>query len=191
MIILASRSPQRRALLASIGVDFRVVVSSIDEGTDPLANARAKAEDVAARAGVSAGGVVVGCDTEVVVDGAALGKPADAAAARTMLRGLSGRTHEVTSGLVVIGADGRQERLAVTRVHMRTIPEPMLQWYLATGEWRERAGGYAIQGAGASLVERVDGDYTAVVGLPLAALVDALTAIRLAPWDEGPQAQAQ
>lgn len=183
MIILASRSPQRRALSASIGVDFRVLVSSADEGPDPMENARAKAEAVAARAGMPAGGVVVACDTEVVVDGAPLGKPADAAEARLMLRGLSGRAHEVHSALVVMDAGGRRERMAVTRVHMRTIPDPMLEWYVGTGEWRERAGGYAIQGAGAALVERVDGDYTAVVGLPLAALADALTAAGVAPWD--------
>lgn len=185
MIVLASRSPQRRALLASLGVEFRVVVSRVDEGADPMANARAKAEDVAARAGVPPGGAVLGSDTEVVVDGVALGKPADAGAARAMLERLAGRAHEVRTGLVLIGEDRRHEALAVTRVHMRAAGPAQLDWYVGTGEWRDRAGGYAIQGAGAALVARVDGDPTAVMGLPVAALVEGLDELRLAPWSGG------
>jgi len=182
MIVLASRSPQRRALLAALGVPFRVVVSRAAEGVDARANALAKARDVAARSGVPAGGAVLGADTEVVVEGRALGKPADRAAAAEMLRLLSGRAHEVHSAIALL-AEGR-ERLAtaVARVHVRELAPPALEWYLDTGEWRERAGGYAIQGAGAALVERVDGDYTAVVGLPVAELTSALVELGLAPW---------
>lgn len=182
MIILASRSPQRRALLRSLGVEFRALPADVDEGADPLDNARMKAEHVARRAGVPVGGAVLGCDTEVIAGGAALGKPADATAARGMLARLAGRVHEVRSGLVLIGERGRHESLAVARVHMRAAGPAMLDWYVATGEWRDRAGGYAIQGAGAALVERVDGDPTAVVGLPLADVVTALEALGLAPW---------
>jgi septum formation protein len=185
VIVLASRSPQRRALLAALGVPFRVVVSRVAEGADAQANALAKARDVAARAGVPAGGAVLGADTEVVVDGRALGKPADRAAAAGMLRLLSGRDHEVHSAIALV-ADGRERRaLAVARVRFRALTRPALEWYLDTGEWRERAGGYAIQGAGAALVERVDGDYTAVVGLPVAELTSALVELGLGPWAAG------
>jgi septum formation protein len=185
VIVLASRSPQRRALLTSLGIEFRVVASRVDEGAEPVRNARDKAEDVAGRAGIPAGGAVLGCDTEVLRDGAALGKPGDAAAARDMLRSLAGREHEVQSAIALITESGVQERLSITRVRMRTLPPEALDWYLSTGDWRERAGGYAIQGAGAALVEGIDGDYTGVVGLPLAALVDALNAAGLAPWSPG------
>jgi septum formation protein len=185
MIILASRSPQRRALLSSLRLEFRVVVSGVEEGADPARNARVKAEDVARRAGIPAGGAVLGCDTEVVRDGVALGKPADIAAAGDMLRSLAGREHEVQSAIALITDAGVQERLSTTRVRMRTLSPDALDWYLGTGEWRERAGGYAIQGAGAALVDGIDGDYTGVVGLPLPALVDALNAAGLAPWTSG------
>lgn len=182
MIILASRSPQRRALLASLGVDFRVVVSAVDEGTDPARNARAKAEDVVRRVGVPAGGAVLGCDTEVMRDGSALGKPADRDEAARMLASIGGRWHEVVSAVALIAEDGIHERASVTRVRMRPLAEPVLGWYLDTGEWRERAGGYAIQGTGAALIERIEGDHSGVIGLPLASLIDALAAAGLAPW---------
>ena len=149
---------------------------------DPVANARGKAREVAARAGVPEGGAVLGVDTEVVVDGRPLGKPADAAEAADMLGLLSGREHEVRSGLVLLSAGGERARLAVARVRFRPLPPAARTWSLGLGEWRERAGGYAIQGAGAALVESVEGDQTCVVGLPVAALVDLLSEAGLAPW---------
>ena len=177
MILLASRSPQRRALLGELGVDFRVVAPRAAEGDDPLANARAKAREVAARAGVPEGGAVLGADTEVLLDGRALGKPPDAAAARRGLGDLSGRTHVVRSAICVITQRGEREAADDARVTFRALSEAEIEGYVATGEWRDRAGGYAIQGAGAALVERVEGDHSTVVGLPvrrLAALLGEL-----------------
>ncbi len=186
MILLASRSPQRRALLGALGVEFRVAVSGVAEGEDPLGNARAKAEDVAARLGVPEGGAVIGADTEVILDGRALGKPADREAAAAMLRSLGGRAHAVRTAVCVITQTDRAEICDETRVTFREIGTPLLDWYLDLGEWRERAGGYAVQGAGAALVARIEGDYTTVVGLPVAGLAEALGALGLAPWSVAP-----
>jgi septum formation protein len=115
---------------------------------------------------------VLGCDTVVALDGEIYGKPAGEDQARRTLLALSGRTHEVVSGLALL-ADG-QERTAIarTQVSFRPLERAMLDWYLGLEEWRERAGGYAIQGAGAALVRSVNGDYENVVGLPLTALLD-------------------
>jgi septum formation protein len=181
-LILASGSPQRRAILGRLGVPFTVQVSSVPEierGAPEqvvVENARRKASAVRASA---AGAAVLGCDTVVALQGAIYGKPADEDAARATLRALDGVTHEVLSGLVLLlpagaRADGGRERTAVARteVTFRELGSELLDWYLATGEWRGRAGGYAIQGAGAALVRAVAGDYENVVGLPLASLLD-------------------
>lgn len=169
-LVLASRSPQRRAILAQVGIDFEVAVPEVEELTvgEPEAvvveNALRKARAVGAP-------LTLGCDTEVVLDGRVYGKPADAADAERFLRELSGREHAVVSGLALV-EDGR-ETTAVCRttVTFRTLDEGTLRWYLDGGEWRDRAGAYAIQGRGAALVERIDGDYLNVVGLPLATLL--------------------
>jgi septum formation protein len=183
VIRLASRSPQRRALLGAMGVEFRVVVSRVEEGADPVANARAKAEDVAARVGpLAAGDAVIGADTEVVLDGRALGKAADRDEAEAMLRALSGRVHSVVSAVFIRTSTATREVCDETRVTFRPLSEGLLEWYLDGGEWRERAGAYAIQGAGAALVERIEGSYATVVGLPVAALGAALEDLGLAPW---------
>ncbi|MEX2196264.1 MAG: Maf family protein [Thermoleophilaceae bacterium] len=175
MLTLASRSPQRRAILTQLGVEFRVEpadVEEIGEG-DPRAvvvdNALRKARAVA-------GERVLGVDTEVVLDGVVYGKAGDEHEARRHLSRLSGREHEVWSGIALRSeARGEQTAAAVTLVRFRTLEEDWIDWYLATGEWRERAGAYAIQGLGSSLVERVEGDFWNVVGLPVYELV------RLAP----------
>ena len=182
MILLASRSPQRRALLAALGVDFRVAVSGVEEGDDPLDNARAKARDVAARLGVPEGGAVLGADTEVLLEGRALGKPADEGEALWTLRELSGRAHLVRTAVCLITARGERPIVDDARVVFRALSEDLVRWYADTGEWRDRAGGYAIQGAGAALVERVEGDPTTVVGLPVGALAALLEDVGLAPW---------
>jgi septum formation protein len=135
-------------------------------------NARRKALAIAAQA--PAGAVVLGVDTIVVLDGALYGKPADEAAARTTLAALSGRVHEVLSGICVVDAAGSRDAVATTRVRFRALDAATLDWYLASGEWRERAGGYAIQGRGAALVDAIDGDYLNVVGLPVATLLELL-----------------
>lgn len=182
-VVLASRSPQRKALLAGLGVAFTVRAvhaEEIEQGADParvaLENALAKAR-AASAASPGAGEVVIGCDTIVALDGVIYGKPPDAAAARATLAALAGRTHEVLSGLAVLLPDaGRQieERTTVarTRVTFRPLDDELLHWYLATGEWRGRSGGYAIQGAASKLALAVEGEEENVVGLPVAALLE-------------------
>jgi septum formation protein len=216
-LVLASRSPQRRAILEQLGVPFRVEVPEVEElaeGLDPVAlavaNARLKALAVlragegsaVLRAGPVAGSgasasassaepsgpapparsasegpslPVLGVDTVVVVDGEVFGKPADAEAARAMLARLGGRAHEVVSGICVArSGEGPRTAAVTTRVRFRDLGDALLDWYLATGEWRERAGGYAIQGRGAALVAGIEGDYLNVVGLPVATLLEHL-----------------
>jgi septum formation protein len=138
-----------------------------------LQNARRKA----LAAGAAEGEVVLGVDTLVALDGEIWGKPADAAAAAETLRRLSGRTHSVVSGVAIARASGDVEpATATTAVTFRPLDDRLVDWYVATGEWEGRAGGYAIQGRGAALVERIEGDYLNVVGLPVATLVE------LWPW---------
>jgi nucleoside triphosphate pyrophosphatase len=140
-----------------------------------LANARRKAEAVPAP-----GALVIGCDTEVVLDGRVLGKPAGPAQARVYLQELSGRRHEVISGLALLGPEpGRaREGVARSQVSFRVLSDRDLTEYLASGEWRERAGGYAIQGRGASLAERVEGDLDNVIGLPVQLLFELAPELR-------------
>ena len=135
-----------------------------DPRTLALENARLKA-------GAVDGELVLGVDTEVVLDGRVFGKPADAEEAETFLRRLSGRTHEVMSGIVLRRGSAERGEVAVTKVRFRRLEQRDIDWYVASGEWRERAGGYAIQGRGAALVEEIEGDYSNVVGLPVPALV--------------------
>jgi len=177
--VLASGSPQRRELLARLGVPFTVRVSGAEEleqGPDPAAvaleNARRKARGVLRPGAAEA---VLGCDTIVVLDGTIYGKPADEAAARATIAALGGRTHEVISGVaLLLGGEAEAEEraaLARSRVTFRPVDERLLDWYLGTGEWRGRSGGYAIQGAtGARLALAVEGEEENVVGLPLRTL---------------------
>ncbi len=119
------------------------------------------------------GELVLGADTDVGLDGEVLGKPRDAAHARELLGRLAGRSHEVVGG-IAIARDGElvAQDVVVTAVHFRAVDDATLDWYVATGEWEGRAGGYAIQGKGAALVAGIEGDYLNVVGLPLARLLD-------------------
>jgi septum formation protein len=173
--VLASRSPQRREILERLGVDFEIHVPEVEELTegDPeevvLENARRKASAVA-----EADAIVIGCDTEVQIDERVLGKPADKDQARRYLELLSGRTHAVISGLVLIGPDDGAQRSGVTRseVTFHQLDQAAIDRYLGSGEWRERAGGYAIQGFGTTLVAGVRGDVSNVVGLPVGLLLD-------------------
>lgn len=132
-----------------------------------MAHARGKAREVAARSGVPSQGAVLGADTEVVVDGRALGKAATADAARGMLRMLSGRAHQVMTGVVLITPQGERDELVVAEVRFRSLDDATIDWYLERGEWQGRAGAYAVQGAGAALVEGITGDPTCVIGLPV------------------------
>jgi septum formation protein len=182
-LVLASRSPQRRAILERLGVSFTVRPADVDEldQGDPgevalenaLRKARAAQQLVGREAGATGAEVVLGCDTLVAFGGTIYGKPGDEVEARATLRALSGATHEVLSGLALLFGGGRERTALVrTAVTFRELEEGTLDWYLARGEWRGRAGGYAIQGAGAALVCGVEGDYENVVGLPLARLLD-------------------
>jgi septum formation protein len=175
-LVLASRSPQRRAILAMLGIEFEVVEPAYDEpdlegspGDVAVAHARAKAASVE-------GGCVLGVDTVVAVTGRVLGKPADEHEAREFLGLLSGRTHAVHSGLCLRVGGVEHVRHAVTDVTFAVLAPSDVDWYLRTGEWRDRAGGYAVQGRGAALVVSIAGDYQNVVGLPVPALLGAMAA---------------
>jgi septum formation protein len=133
-----------------------------------------KALDVANGAGAGADEVVLGCDTLVATELEIWGKPPNEAAARETLQRLSGRTHEVISGLVLVQAGDVRATTEITNVTFRELDEATIDWYLGFGEWEGRAGGYAIQGRGAALIKRIEGDYLNVVGLPVAALIDLL-----------------
>ncbi|MEA2286043.1 MAG: nucleoside triphosphate pyrophosphatase [Solirubrobacteraceae bacterium] len=174
-LVLASRSPQRRAILEQLGIPFTVrVTEAVEEDAGSpraVANENALRKALAGRA--APGEIVLGVDTLVATGVEIWGKPPSEEAARETLRRLAGRTHEVVSGVAIVDADGAvTSATAVTRVTFRALDAAAIEWYLATGEWRERAGGYAIQGRGAALVERIEGDYLNVVGLPVATLVD-------------------
>jgi septum formation protein len=169
-VILASGSPQRKAILEQLGVDFRVEVPDVEELVegDPremvLENALRKARAVP-------GEPVIGADTAVVLGDRILGKPADQAEARAFLQALNGSTHEVMTGIAVVEHQVERTDVAVTTVRFRALDSATIDWYLATEEWRDRAGGYAIQGRGAALVDSIEGDYWNVVGLPVPALL--------------------
>ena len=177
-LLLASRSPQRRAILEQLGIPFDAIVPQYEEeatGADPVAEVEHRAQGKARSiAGVAAERPVLGVDTEVVLAGRVYGKPADAAEAEAMLEELSGKTHEVVSGLCLLTPTWEELHHAVTRVAFRALTPRELGLYVVGEEWRERAGGYAIQGRGAALVESIEGDYLNVVGLPAALLVDLL-----------------
>jgi septum formation protein len=178
-LLLASTSPQRRAILTQLGIPFEVVAPRYEEHDSPDADAArlvrdhalGKARSVAAEAGDRP---VLGVDTTVVLGGRIYSKPAHAGEAEQMLEELSGRTHAVVSGLALVTPAWELVEDASTFVSMRMLTPRDLAWYVATGEWEGRAGGYAIQGRGAALVERVEGDYLNVVGLPAPTLVRLL-----------------
>ena len=178
-LLLASTSPQRRAILAQLGIPFDVVPPNYVEHDPPDADpatlvrehALGKARSVAAEAGDRP---VLGVDTTVALDGRIYAKPADAGNAERMLEELSGRTHAVVSGLALVTRGWEHVEDAATLVTFRALTPRDLANYVAAGEWEGRAGGYAIQGLGAALVERVDGDYLNVVGLPASLLVRLL-----------------
>ena len=173
-MILASSSPRRRAILEQLGVDFRVETPEVDELTEGEPRALV-VQNALLKLRAVPGERVLAADSMVVWDGRAHGKPRDREEAERWLRELSGRWHEVMGGIAL--REGGEERtaLAVTRVRFRELSDADIERYLADGEWRDRAGGYAIQELGAMLVEEIEGDWFNVVGLPVPAL------IRLAP----------
>ncbi len=192
-LILASASPRRREILSGLRIPFEVVVPEVEELTDGVPeevvveNARRKAaaglraaEEPGERTADAAEGraIALGVDTEVVLDGRLLGKAAGPDEARERLEALAGRTHTVLSGVVLHGTapagGGPVERsgVAQTEVTFRELDRTTLETYLASDEWRDRAGAYAIQGLGSILVERVEGDFSNVVGLPVRLLLE-------------------
>lgn len=178
-LLLASTSPQRRAILSQLGLPFDVVAPRYVEHDPPDADsvalvrehARGKARSVSGEAGARP---VLGVDTTVVLDGRVYAKPDGPGGAERMLEALSARTHRVVSGLCLLTPGWEVVETEATAVTFRTLTPRDLAGYVATGEWEGRAGGYAIQDRGAALVERIDGDYLNVVGLPVALLIRLL-----------------
>jgi septum formation protein len=178
-LLLASTSPQRKAILEQLGIPFDVIAPRYEEQNPEIADAvelvrghaRAKARSVADEAGERP---VLGVDTAVVLRGLIFGKPADATEAERMLEELSGKTHVVVSGLCLVTPGWEEVEHEGTRVTFRELAPRDLAAYVATGEWEGRAGAYAIQGRGAGLVRVIEGDYLNVVGLPAALLVRLL-----------------
>lgn len=176
-LILASGSPRRREMLQNLGVEFLPRPVDIDESPldkecpEPyvLRLARAKAQAAAHRATGDEQAVILAADTIVALDGALLGKPRDLTDARRMLGQLSGRTHEVLTGVAVAATSGEPTRAEVerTRVRFGELSAAEIEWYVASGEPLDKAGAYGIQGLGALFVDRLDGNYSNVVGLPL------------------------
>jgi len=194
-LVLASASPRRRELLGKLGLPFEVWPSAVEEVLAPgvpalalaTALARAKARDVADQLRTAGGGpaLILGADTLVVVEGRPLGKPASRDEARTMLRALRGRSHEVVTAVALCeAAGGRETAEAVTScVLMRPYADAEIDAYVTTGEADDKAGGYAVQGAGRQLVAQVEGCYTNVVGLPLGTTARLLRGFGLTPSD--------
>jgi septum formation protein len=176
-VVLASTSPQRRAILEQLRIPFEVVAPEYVEddvaGVTPVELVRAHAEGKA-RSVHRADRLTLGVDTTVVLDGRVYGKAADQGDAARVLAELSGRTHTVVSGLCLLGPGFELVEDDATEVTFREASPELLELYLASGEWEGRAGAYAIQGLGGRLVERIDGDYLNVVGLPGALLVSLL-----------------
>jgi septum formation protein len=186
-LVLASGSPRRAELLRRTGLDFQVVVPHVDETVRPGEPADAYVARVAAdKAGRIAGrrpdAVVLAADTAVVLDGTVLGKPVDGDHAGLMLRRLSGRTHQVLTAVHVAGPDGRIEQATVgAAVTFGDLDDAEITAYIATGEPADKAGAYAVQGIGAALVIRVEGDPTTVIGLPLRPTLALLAAVGVSP----------
>lgn len=188
-IVLASRSPRRSELLAAAGISFEVLAADIDE--TPHTNEAPEAyverlaiEKASAVLALRPGTTVIGADTTVVIDGQILGKPADAQDATDMLRLLQGRAHDVFTGVAVASASGVLAAVAHTRVWFRVMTDEDISWYVASGQPMDKAGAYGIQGLASRFIDRIDGSYTNVVGLPVAVVFSILNQeqpIRLRP----------
>ena len=178
-LILASGSPRRLRLLRSIGLELTAVAPDIDEspldGEDPVAYVARLAREKAAAVPADAHDVVLAADTTVALDGEILGKPIDAEDARRMLRALSGRSHDVHTGVAVCAGGRTRAAVATTRVTMTVISEDDIAWYVGTGEPLDKAGAYALQEGGGLLVATIEGSASNVVGLPLALVAELLT----------------
>ncbi len=189
-LVLASASPRRREFLERLGIAFTLVPAEVDEALWPGESA----EDAALRLAVSKaravaalhpGRAVLAADTLVSLGSRILGKPEDQESARRMIELLSGRQHEVVTGYCLIHEDQEESGLAVSKVHFRRLSPAEIAAYVQSGEPLDKAGGYAVQGLGAALVEEVSGSYTNVVGLPLSRVVELLLRRgMIEPWRE-------
>jgi septum formation protein len=190
-LFLASTSPRRRELLAQLGLTFSVLKIDIDESrrNDEAATAyvRRLAEEKA-RAGLAqiTNGIVIAADTSVVYEQWVLGKPASLSEAKAIWQKLSGKTHQVLTGVAVASQAGLYTEVVSTAVHFRTISEQEMEAYWASSEPCDKAGGYAIQGRGAVFVEGIEGSYSNVVGLPLAETTQLLARFGVSIWDAAP-----
>lgn len=177
-LVLASGSPRRRTVLAALGLDFDVRPPELAEelrgGESAAAAARRLAEEKAAAVEAAADELVLAADTIVALDGRLLGKPANPAEAVEMLAALGGRAHTVVTGIALRHADGHWSSVARTDVVFRPLERAEIDAYVATGEPLDKAGAYGIQGFGAALVERIEGDFYNVMGLPIPALLELL-----------------
>ena len=189
-IVLASASPRRADLLRAAGFEFETLGVEVDErardGESPTAYVRRLAAEKSARAAAARNGqsvalrrdvIIVGADTTVVVAGDILGKPQDDDDAAGMLRRLSGRRHDVLTGISLRRGGFEVGRVETTAVYFARLSEPIIAWYVASGEGRDKAGAYAIQGLASRFIPRIEGSYSNVVGLPIAAVVELLSEI--------------
>jgi septum formation protein len=179
-LLLASASPRRADLLRAAGIPFEAQPADVDERLLQGESAPVYVQRLAAVKAAAVGEhrrPVLAADTVVVVGGEILGKPTDDADARRMLGLLSGRAHEVVSGVCLLTPDGvRRDRVESTTVEFASMSAREIEWYVATGECRDKAGAYAIQGLGSRFVTRIDGSYSNVVGLPVAVVYELCTA---------------
>ncbi|WP_295633695.1 nucleoside triphosphate pyrophosphatase [uncultured Intestinimonas sp.] len=188
-LILASGSPRRRQLLEQIGLTFVVRSSDVDESVSPGLTPAQVVESLSARKGeavaaeAAPGDLVLSADTVVALDGAILGKPRDRAEAEAMLTALSGRTHQVYTGVTLLQDGRRLTEHEVTAVTFRPLSPGEIAAYVSTGEPMDKAGAYGIQGLGALLVERLEGDYFNVMGLPLCRLGEMLAQFGVRPLE--------
>ena len=188
-LILASGSPRRRQLLEQIGLTFAVRSSDVDESVSPGLTPAQVVESLSARKGeavaaeAAPGDLVLSADTVVALDGAILGKPRDRAEAEAMLTALSGRTHQVYTGVTLLQDGRRLTEHEVTAVTFRPLSPGEIAAYVSTGEPMDKAGAYGIQGLGALLVERLEGDYFNVMGLPLCRLGEMLAQFGVRPLE--------
>ena len=190
-LILASASPRRAELLRAAGFEFETLVAGVDERVRDGESARAYVRRLAAEKSAAVADVVsdardaiiLAADTAVVVNGAILGKPRDDRDAAAMLRQLSGRRHEVMTGISLRRNSYEIGRVEITIVELTPLSEDDVAWYVASGEGRDKAGGYAIQGLASRFIPRIDGSYSNVVGLPVACVYELLTEISGTPPD--------
>ncbi len=198
-LTLASSSPRRRQLLEMLGIPVQVVPPNIPEVRRPLETPVDYVERLAREKALSVrGGLVLGADTTVVIRDEVLEKPTDAADALRMLRKLQGRTHQVVTSVVLVVGDAIYQATDVTNVGFRRMSDAYLQAYVATGEPMDKAGAYGIQGYGAALVEKIDGDFFSVMGLPIRLVLSLLDQAdqpycfgQSGPQPEAPAAVAQ